>query len=123
MTDQATILFRPAGPDDAEAIAAMFTDEGYPAGPSDIIARLERFDTPEARVIVAEHEGALLGFIVIHALPRFEHDDLPPGARHGDGRDESVRAGAHHHRIDVAHTHHPTLSETPSTVVIDSNFS
>ena len=24
---------------------------------------------------VAEHEGELLGFIAIHALPRFEHDD------------------------------------------------
>ena len=34
MTDQATILFRPAAPADAEAIAAMFTDEGYPAGPA-----------------------------------------------------------------------------------------
>ena len=75
MTDQATIRFRPAAPADAEGIAAMFTDEGYPAGPSDIVARLERFATPEARVIVAEHEGALLGFIAIHALPRFEHDD------------------------------------------------
>ena len=75
MTDQATILFRPAEPADAEGIAAMFTDEGYPAGPSDIVARLERFDSREAQVIVAEHEGALLGFIAIHALPRFEHDD------------------------------------------------
>lgn len=75
MTDQATILFRPAQPADAEGIAAMFTDEGYPAGPSDIVARLERFASPEAQVIVAEHEGALLGFIAIHALPRFEHDD------------------------------------------------
>ena len=75
MTDQATILFRPATPADAEGIATMFTDEGYPAGPSDIVGRLERFDSPEAQVIVAEHEGALLGFIAIHALPRFEHDD------------------------------------------------
>lgn len=75
MTDQAAIVFRPAGPADAEGIAALFTDEGYPAGLSDIVARLERFATPEARVIIAEHEGALLGFIAIHALPRFEHDD------------------------------------------------
>jgi GNAT superfamily N-acetyltransferase len=75
MTDQATILFRPAAPGDAERIAALFTDEGYTAGPSDIVARLERFATPEAQVIVAEHEGELLGFIAIHALPRFEHDD------------------------------------------------
>ncbi|HEV7603904.1 MAG: hypothetical protein QOI37_1302 [Chloroflexota bacterium] len=75
MTEQATILLRLAEPSDAEAIAAMFTDEGYPAGPSDIVARLGRFASPEARVIVAEHDGALLGFIAIHALPRFEHDD------------------------------------------------
>ena len=75
MTDQATILLRPAHATDAEAIATMFTDEGFPAGPSDIVARLERFGTAHARVIVAEHEGALLGFIAIHALPRFEHDD------------------------------------------------
>ena len=75
MTDQATIAMRPAQPTDAEAIATLFTDEGYPAGPSDIAARLGRFATSEARVIVAEHDGAILGFIAIHALPRFEHDD------------------------------------------------
>lgn len=75
MTDQAAILLRLADATDAEAIATLFTDEGYTAGPSDIVARLERFATSDARVIVAEHDGALLGFIAIHALPRFEHDD------------------------------------------------
>jgi GNAT superfamily N-acetyltransferase len=75
MTDQATVLLRPAEAADAEAIATLFTDEGYPAGPTDIVVRLERFASPDARVIVAEHDGALLGFIAIHALPRFEHDD------------------------------------------------
>ena len=75
MTDTPQIVLRLAGAADAQAIAALFTDEGYPAGPSDIVARLERFDSREAQVIVAEHEGALLGFIAIHALPRFEHDD------------------------------------------------
>jgi GNAT superfamily N-acetyltransferase len=75
MTDQATILLRPAAPADAEAIATLFTDEGYPAGPSDIVTRLERFASPQARVIVAEHEGTVLGFVAVHALPRFEHDD------------------------------------------------
>ena len=75
MTDQATTLLRPAEASDAEAIANLFTDEGYPAGPSDIVVRLGRFASPDARVIVAEHDGALLGFIAFHALPRFEHDD------------------------------------------------
>ena len=75
MTDQATIQLRHAGAGDAEAIATLFTDEGYPAGPSDIVARLERFANDDAQVIVAEHDGALLGFIAFCALPRFEHDD------------------------------------------------
>jgi GNAT superfamily N-acetyltransferase len=74
MTD-ATVTLRPAEPRDAEAIATLFTDEGYPAGPSDIVERLERFASDYSRVVVAEHEGALLGFVAVHALPRFEHDD------------------------------------------------
>jgi ribosomal protein S18 acetylase RimI-like enzyme len=75
MTDHVAITFRRAEPEDAGSIAAMFTDEGYPAGPSDILARLGRFATDDAQVIVAEHDAVLLGFIAIHALPRFEHDD------------------------------------------------
>jgi len=75
MTDPAAANLRSAQASDAEAIANLFTDEGYPAGSSDILVRLERFALPEARVVVAEHDGALLGFIAIHSLPRFEHDD------------------------------------------------
>lgn len=79
MTDPVTarspVTLRAAEPADADAIASLFTDEGYPAGPSDIVVRLERFASPHSRVVVAEHEGAMLGFIAVHALPRFEHDD------------------------------------------------
>jgi GNAT superfamily N-acetyltransferase len=75
MTDAPPITLRIATTDDAERIASLFTDEGYPAGPSDIVSRLERFASPHSRVIVAELEGEVLGFIAIHALPRFEHDD------------------------------------------------
>jgi ribosomal protein S18 acetylase RimI-like enzyme len=75
MTETPQIVFRPAHSGDAPAIAALFTDEGYPAGPSDIAARLERFDTPDSRVVVAEHDEAILGFIAVHAMARFEHDD------------------------------------------------
>lgn len=74
MTDSATTI-RPAIEADAETIASLFTDEGYPAGPSDIVARLTRFASDHSQVLVAEHDGALLGFIALHALPRFEHDD------------------------------------------------
>jgi GNAT superfamily N-acetyltransferase len=72
---ESTVTLRPAEVSDAEAIAALFTDEGYPSGPSDIVERLRRFASEHSRVVVAEHEGAVLGFIALHALPRFEHDD------------------------------------------------
>jgi GNAT superfamily N-acetyltransferase len=72
---EAAVTIRAAETTDAESIAALFTDEGYPSGPSDIVERLTRFASEHSRVVVAEHEGALLGFIALHALPRFEHDD------------------------------------------------
>jgi ribosomal protein S18 acetylase RimI-like enzyme len=75
VADPSAVNLRPAAAADADAIASLFTDEGYPAGPSDILARLERFASPHSRVVVAEHDGTMLGFIAVHALPRFEHDD------------------------------------------------
>jgi ribosomal protein S18 acetylase RimI-like enzyme len=75
MTDDVALSIRPAADADADTIAALFTDEGYPAGPSDILERLTRFASDHSRVLVAEHEGTLLGFIALHAMPRFEHDD------------------------------------------------
>jgi len=127
VTDRPAVALRAAGPDDADEIAQLFTDEGYPAGPSDIVVRLERFASPHSRVIVAEHDGAILGFIAVHALPRFEHDDrilrilalvVDPGARErGVGRAlmaEAERIGtelgaafieitAGHHRPEARH--------------------
>ncbi|HXG40450.1 MAG TPA: GNAT family N-acetyltransferase [Candidatus Limnocylindrales bacterium] len=75
MIDERTVTLRPASASDAERIAALLTDEGYPAGPTDIVARMERFASPYSRVVVADLDGEVLGFIALHALPRFEHDD------------------------------------------------
>jgi GNAT superfamily N-acetyltransferase len=75
MTDRHPVEVRLATPADAERIAALFTDEGYPSGPSDIVERLGRFDSAHSRVLVADHDGEVLGFVAIHALPRFEHSD------------------------------------------------
>jgi GNAT superfamily N-acetyltransferase len=75
MTDRHPIEIRAATPADAERIAALFTDEGYPAGPSDILDRLGRFDSEHSKVLVADHDGEVLGFVAVHALPRFEHSD------------------------------------------------
>lgn len=125
MIEQRNVVLRPAVATDADRIAALFTDEGYPAGPSDIVARLDRFASPYSQVVVADLEGEVLGFVAFHALPRFEHDDrivrilalvVDAGVRErGVGRllmDEAERAGreigaafvevtAGHHRADA----------------------
>ena len=117
MTDQATIHLRLAEASDAESIAALFTDEGYPAGPSDIVGRLERFATDDAQVIVAEHDGALLGFIAVCVAAavrawrlvrpdrRARRRCRRPRARrradaHGRGRAHRARARRRVHRAD-----------------------
>ncbi len=66
--------FRDAEPADADWIAGLLSDEGYPAGASDIVRRLERFGAMGSPVRVAEHDGERLGFIAIHLVPRFELD-------------------------------------------------
>jgi ribosomal protein S18 acetylase RimI-like enzyme len=103
MTD-GPVTIRPATRDDAERIAALFTDEGYPAATSTIGARIERFVASDGRILVADDAGELLGFVAIHVLPRFEHDDtigrvlalvVDAGARgRGVGRDLMTAADA-----------------------------
>jgi len=73
--DAERFAFRVATAADAERIAALFTDEGYPAGTSNIVQRLERFGPPGGAVVVAESGGDVLGFIALAIVPRFEHDD------------------------------------------------
>jgi GNAT superfamily N-acetyltransferase len=75
MTDRHPVEVRRARPEDADRIAALFTDEGYPSGPSDIVDRLGRFDSEHSQVLVADHDGDVLGFVAVHALPRFEQSD------------------------------------------------
>ena len=75
MNDAATVTVRAATPDDAERFATLLTDEGYPAGPSDLAARIERFSTDDAHVLAAEAAGDVIGFIAFVVLPRFETDE------------------------------------------------
>lgn len=75
MNDPAQITLRPAGATDAERLANLLTDEGYPAGASDLAARIARFSSPESRVTVAEAAGEVVGFIAFHVVSRFETDD------------------------------------------------
>ncbi len=118
---------RAAGPADAERIAALLTDEGYPAGTSDIVVRLERFAGHDGGVIVADVDGEVVGFVAIHLIPRFEHGDqvvrilalvVDPGVRdrgigrqlmdavEGIGRERAaafLEVTAGHHRPDARH--------------------
>jgi len=75
MNDAAQITLRDARESDAERLATMLTDEGYPAGATDLAARIERFSVPGSRVVVAEAGGDVAGFIAFHVIPRFETDD------------------------------------------------
>jgi len=75
MTETHAVTVRLATEADAEAIASLLTDEGYPSGPSDILDRLSRYSSEHSQVVVADHDGEVLGFIALHALPRFEQSD------------------------------------------------
>ena len=68
-------LIRPAAADDAPALAALLTAEGYPAGPSDMVERLAAFEDGRSAVLVAEAGGDVVGFVAAHVMPRFEHGD------------------------------------------------
>ena len=69
------LVARQATLDDADRIAGLFTDEGYPAGPSDIRERLGRFASDFSTVHVVEFEDEVVGFVAVHVMPRFEHSD------------------------------------------------
>jgi GNAT superfamily N-acetyltransferase len=127
MIERQSVTLRAASDADADRIAALFTDEGYPSGPSDVVDRLARFASPHSQVIVADYEGEVLGFIAVHSLPRFEQSDrvlrimalvVDAGVRdRGVGHllmDEAERIGrelgaafievtAGHHRPDARH--------------------
>lgn len=72
MNDAATVNVRAAVASDAERLASLLTDEGYPAGASDLGERIGRFSSQESRVLVADAGGEVIGFIAFHLLPRFE---------------------------------------------------
>ena len=115
------------------AIAALFTDEGYPAGPSDIVARLERFATPRGpgRRRRARRRAARLHRLLRAAALRARRldrpDRRPRGRRrrprawrrpdaHGRGRAGRPRARCRVHR---AHRR-PSPARGPPSLRVDS---
>ncbi len=121
MIDLPRTALRAATPADAARIAELFTEEGYPVTPSVVEARLARFADDASRVIVADVDGIVIGFVAFHVMPRFEHDDVAvrvlalvvdPGARErGVGRGllvevERVAAEAGAAFVEVTAGHH-----------------
>ena len=72
----ANVTVRPATPDDADRLASLLTDEGYPAGGSDLAARVDRYRALGSQVLVADASGDVVGFVTLLILPRFEVGDL-----------------------------------------------
>ncbi len=74
--NDANVTVRPATQDDADRLASLLTDEGYPAGGTDMAARLDRYRGIGSQVLVAEAAGEVVGFVSVLVLPRFEVGDL-----------------------------------------------
>ena len=55
------VTIRMAGNDDAEAIAALLTELGYPIVPTEVPGRLQAVHDAPGQVFVAEHGGSVVG--------------------------------------------------------------
>lgn len=75
MTESSELSIRRAGPADADAVASLVTQLGYPVAAAEIPGRLERFAAdPRAVVLLAEHEGRAVGLATIHVLTVINRD-------------------------------------------------
>jgi len=68
---------RDARPDDAQEVALLLRELGYPSA-SDAAARhIRRFvGDPASRLLVAEGTDGLLGLVATHIVPRLDDDEI-----------------------------------------------
>jgi GNAT superfamily N-acetyltransferase len=71
-------LIRPAEPSDADALSALVSELGYPAPSDDIPARLRTLTSERAIALVAERDGAVVGFATAHVISTI-HSPGPVG--------------------------------------------
>jgi N-acetylglutamate synthase-like GNAT family acetyltransferase len=70
-------VIRDARPRDAEAIAALLGELGYPSQEAGVARRLERISSDaSSRLFVAEVDGEVAGLAGLHVLPLIEHDEV-----------------------------------------------
>jgi GNAT superfamily N-acetyltransferase len=65
---------RDARPEDAEALARLLAQLGYPSGAGAVEGRLERLQVVGDRVVVAELDGAVVGLAHLQVSPAIERD-------------------------------------------------
>ncbi|HSC74076.1 MAG TPA: GNAT family N-acetyltransferase [Gaiellaceae bacterium] len=65
---------RDARPDDAEAIARLLTQLGYPSDAGAVDERLERLQVVGDRVVVAEIDGVVVGLAHLQVTPAIERE-------------------------------------------------
>jgi len=65
---------RPASPADAEALAGLCGELGYPSTTERVRDRLRLLDDPERALLVAECAGSVAGFIDVHVQRVVEED-------------------------------------------------
>ena len=65
---------RDARPDDAEAIARLLTQLGYPSDAGAVDERLERLQVVGDRVVVAEVDGVVVGLAHLQVTPALERE-------------------------------------------------
>lgn len=71
------VSVRRAAETDAEAIAALSTQLGYPSEVSQAADRLHSLqEHRDIRAYVAEQDGEVIGFVGVHAFPAFHRDGL-----------------------------------------------
>jgi GNAT superfamily N-acetyltransferase len=65
---------RDARPEDADAIADLLGQLGYPADGAAVGGRLERLRIVGDRVVVAEHDARVAGFAQLHVSPSIAYE-------------------------------------------------
>jgi GNAT superfamily N-acetyltransferase len=68
------LTIRDAGPGDAEALAGLLGQLGYPAQSRVILPRLERLGIVGDRVVVADLDGQVVGLAHLQVAPAIEYD-------------------------------------------------
>lgn len=81
---------RDAGVEDAAALAPLLASLGYPDEPAAIAARIAAVIGAGDRILLAEEDGAIVGFSVLHVTPML-HKPYPIGRITAFVVDEALR--------------------------------